>query len=82
VTVINKGRVSYFPNRLFLNEAFRDGKPIAAISDGSLLLAACSLGEANHRMGLLSGGADVIDDLIAALLQHRFPRRLIAGVPA
>src|SRR6201987_5304483 len=28
----------------FLNEAYRHGKPIAAIGDGSLLLDACSLG--------------------------------------
>jgi catalase len=67
----------------FLNEAFRHGKPIAAIGDGSLLLEACCLGEAQAQDGVIVGeGADVIDDLIAALLQHRFPRRLIAGVPA
>ena len=67
----------------FLNEAYRHGKPIAAIGDGSLLLEACSLGEVKAQDGVIVGkDANVIDDLIAALLQHRFPRRLIAGVPA
>src|SRR5580704_9414702 len=67
----------------FLNEAYRHGKPIAAISDGSLVLDACSLGEAKAQDGVIVGdGANAIDGLIAALLQHRFPRRLIAGVPA
>ena len=66
----------------FLNEAYRHGKPIAAISDGSLLLDACSLGGAKAQDGVIVGGANAIDDLIAALLQHRFPRRLISGVPA
>jgi catalase len=67
----------------FLNEAYRHGKPIAAIGDGSLLLAACSLGEAQPQDGVIVGEAAIaMDGLIAALLQHRFPRRLIAGVPA
>ncbi|MGC2204064.1 MAG: DJ-1/PfpI family protein [Stellaceae bacterium] len=67
----------------FLNEAYRHGKPIAAISDGSVLLDACSLGETKAQDGVIVGeGANAIDDLIAALLQHRFPRRLISGVPA
>jgi catalase len=67
----------------FLNEAYRHGKPIAAINDGSVLLDACSLGETKPQDGLIVGeGANAIDDLIAALLQHRFPRRLISGVPA
>jgi catalase len=67
----------------FLNEAYRHGKPIAAIGDGSLLLEACSLGEAQPQDGVIVGEAAIaIDGLIAALLQHRFPRRLIAGVPA
>jgi catalase len=67
----------------FLNEAYRHGKPIAAINDGSVLLDACSLGETKPEDGLIVGeGANAIDDLIAALLQHRFPRRLVSGVPA
>jgi catalase len=67
----------------FVNEAYRHGKPIAAIGDGLLLLDACALGEAKAQDGVIVGeGADAIDGLIAALLQHRFPRRLIAGVPA
>jgi catalase len=67
----------------FLNEAYRHGKPIAAIGDGSLVLEACSLAEAKVRDGVIIGrDANAIDDFVAALLQHRFPRRLIAGVPA
>ena len=67
----------------FLNEAYRHGKPIAAIGDGSLLRDACSLGEAKAQDGVIVGkDANAIDDLISALLQHRFPRRLIASVPA
>jgi catalase len=65
----------------FLNEAYRHGKPIAAIGDGSLLLEACSLGEASRQEGDRRR-AIAIDGLIAALRKHRFPRRLIAGVPA
>jgi radical SAM superfamily enzyme YgiQ (UPF0313 family) len=53
------------------------------ISDGSVPLEACSLGETKAQDGVIVGeGAIAIDDLIAALLQHRFPRRLISGVPA
>lgn len=67
----------------FLNEAYRHEKPIAAIGDGSLVLDACSLGEAKSEDGVVIGkDANAIDDLIAALLQHRFPRRHVAGVPA
>jgi catalase len=67
----------------FVNGAYRHGKPIAAIGDGSLLLDACSLGEAKAQDGVIVGErTNAIDGLIAALLQHRFPRRLIAGVPA
>jgi catalase len=67
----------------FLNEAYRHGKPIAAIGNGSLLLEACSLGEAQPQDGVIVGEAAIaMDGLIAALLQHRFPRRLITGVPA
>ena len=67
----------------FLNEAYRHGKPIAAIGDGLLLLDVCTLGEVKAQDGVIVGkDADAIDDLIAALLQHRFPRRHIAGVPA
>jgi catalase len=67
----------------FINEAYRHGKPVAAIGDGALLLAACSLTEASAEDGVVIGeDAGAIEDLIAALLQHRFPRRVIAGVPA
>jgi len=67
----------------FVNEAYRHGKPIAAIGDGLLLLDACNLGEAKPQDGVIVGdAADAIGGMIAALQQHRFPRRLIAGVPA
>jgi catalase len=67
----------------FVNEAYRHGKPIVAIGNGLLLLDACALGEAKPQDGVIVGeGADAIDGLIAALMHHRFPRRLIAGVPA
>ncbi|HEY4135909.1 MAG TPA: DJ-1/PfpI family protein, partial [Alphaproteobacteria bacterium] len=67
----------------FVNEAYRHGKPIAAIGDGKLLLDACALGEATAKDGVVTGEAGpAVKGLIAALLQHRFPRRAIAGVPA
>jgi catalase len=66
----------------FLNEAYHHGKPIAAIGDGSLLLEACTLGEAQAQDGVIVGEAKIITDFIAALLQHRFPRRAVEGVPA
>jgi catalase len=67
----------------FINEAYRHGKPIAAIGDGARLLEACALGESAAEDGVIIGDSpDPIDSLIEALLQHRFPRRSIAGVPA
>ena len=67
----------------FVNEAYRHGKPIAAVGNGALLLDVCSLGEANAKEGLVIGDdAEAVRDLITALLQHRFPRRSIARVPA
>src|SRR5271156_928426 len=67
----------------FVNEAYRHGKPIAAIGDGARLLDACALGQAKAEDGVIVGeAAETIDGLISALLQHRFPRRPIAGVPA
>ena len=67
----------------FVNEAYRHGKPIAAIDDGALLLDACSLENSTPDQGVIVGDtARAVDGLITALLQHRFPRRPIAGVPA
>jgi catalase len=67
----------------FVNEAYRHGKPIAAIGDGALLLDACSLENSPTDQGVIVGdGASAVERLITALLQHRFPRRPIAGVPA
>jgi catalase len=66
----------------FINEAYRHGKPIAAIGDGARLLEACALGESTAEDGVIIDGPNPIESLIEAVLQHRFPRRLIAGVPA
>ena len=67
----------------FINEAYRHGKPIALIGDGAVLLEACAFREATAKDGVIVGDVpNAIDDLIAALLQHRFPHRIIAGVPA
>jgi catalase len=67
----------------FINEAYRHGKPIALIGNGAVLLEACALREATAKDGVIVGDVpNAIDNLIAALLQHRFPRRTIAGVPA
>jgi catalase len=67
----------------FVNEAYRHGKPIAAIEGGRRLFDACALGESTAEQGVIVGDvAHAIDALISALLQHRFPRRLTAGVPA
>jgi catalase len=65
-------------------EAYRHGKPIAAIGDGSTLLEVCSLGNRPTEEGVIVGRDDVdaIAKFVAALKQHRFPRRPIAGVPA
>ncbi len=67
----------------FVVEAYRHGKPIAAVGDGSLLLDACSLGDRPVEEGMFVGDeGNVVTALISALKQHRFPRRPIAGVPA
>jgi hypothetical protein len=51
----------------FVNEAYRHGKPIAAIGDSLLLLDDCAPGEAKAQDGVIVGqGADAIDGLIAA----------------
>jgi catalase len=66
----------------FVNEAFRHGKPIAAIGGGSALLDAASFPAAAD--GVVTGDKvkAVLDGFVAALKQHRFPRRDIASVPA
>ncbi len=66
----------------FVNEAYRHGKPIAAIAEGKLLLNTCSLGEGGDEGVIVGDTATVLDGLVDALLQHRFPRRPIALVPA
>ncbi len=68
----------------FINEAFRHGKPIAAIGEGSALIDAASLTAVGADAGVVTGGdaKAVVADFIAAMKQHRFPRREIASVPA
>jgi catalase len=68
----------------FVNEAFRHGKPIAAIGEGAALLSACSLTSDMPEDGVViqDDATAAIEGLIAALLKHRFPRRLISAVPA
>jgi catalase len=66
----------------FVNEAYRHGKPIAAIAEGKLLLNTCSFGEGGDGGVIVGDTATVLDGLVDALLQHRFPRRPIALVPA
>jgi len=67
----------------FINEAYRHGKPIAAIGDGARLLEACAVGESTAEDGvIIANSPNPIESLIEALLQHRFPRRSTAGVPA
>ena len=66
----------------FVNEAFRHGKPIAAIGGGLDLLNAASF--PTTADGVVTGdkAKSVLADFIAAMKQHRFPRRDIASVPA
>ena len=67
----------------FVNEAYRHGKPIAALGDGLQLLEACSLTDATAADGVIVGEAPgVMTEFIEAMLQHRFPNRAIEGVPA
>jgi catalase len=67
----------------FVNEAYRHGKPIAAIAEGRAVIEACSFGNAQEEDGVLIGDdADLVDDLVAALLNHRYPRRPIDNIPA
>jgi catalase len=65
----------------FVNEAFRHGKPIAAIGSGSALLDATSF--PSTADGVVTGDKTkaVLDGFVEALKQHRFPRRDIASVP-
>jgi len=66
----------------FVNEAFRHGKPIAAIGGGSALLDAASFPSSADGVVVGDKAKAVLDGFVDALLQHRFPRRDIASVPA
>ena len=77
-TVVQSGLAVHF-----VNEAFLHGKPIAAIGDGSLMLERCDLTEATEDDGVIAGeAAAAMEAFIAALMQHRFPRRDVFSVPA
>ena len=66
----------------FVNEAFRHGKPIAAIGGGLDLIDAASF--PSTADGVVTGdkAKAVLADFVSAMKQHRFPRRDIASVPA
>jgi catalase len=64
----------------FVNEAFLHGKPLAFFGDGSELMETARLPEADGTNGIVIDGD--IASFIAAMKQHRFPTRNIAGVPA
>ena len=68
----------------FINEAFRHGKPIAAMAEGSALLDAATLSATGPDAGVIVGdkAKATLDDFVTAMKQHRFPRREIASVPA
>lgn len=66
----------------FINEAYRHGKPIAAMGNGADLLRASRLTEAADQAVIARSGKAALDGLVDALLQHRFPKRDIAAVPA
>ncbi|HEY8336893.1 MAG TPA: catalase [Tardiphaga sp.] len=64
----------------FVNEAFRHGKPIAFLGEGTELMEVANLPDAEDGNGIVTG--DDVTAFVEALLQHRFPRRAIDGVPA
>jgi catalase len=67
----------------FVTEAYRHGKAIGSIDEGVKLLEACSFDETSADNGVVVGDAkSVVSGLIKCLLKHRFPKRLIDGVPA
>ncbi|MFI9306787.1 catalase [Streptomyces triculaminicus] len=70
----------------FVEEAYRHGKPLAALGEGTRLLTeakvpeAVVLGESAPDHGVLTGNGtatadDIADALAAALARHRFPHR-------
>lgn len=70
----------------FVEEAYRHGKPLAVLGEGTRLLTAAKLpedvvlGEAAVDFGVLTSNGtaspeDVADGLAAALEEHRYPRR-------
>ena len=60
----------------FIKEAYRHGKPIAAIGAGSALFEALQITLAAAGSGVHTGKPEaVVDSLLKSLLQHRFPNR-------
>ena len=60
----------------FVTEAFRHGKPIAALGDGAKLMKAAGLGAADAKAGVFQdGSAGALDDFIAAMKRPRFHDR-------
>ena len=71
----------------FVAEAFKHGKPILALGDGSQLLTAAHLPgiakEGTPELGVFAGSdAEAVEQLITGLKQHRFRNRDIAAVMA
>jgi len=66
----------------FVQECFHHGKPIAALGDGSKLLQAAHLPQADAGHGVFTGEAAVLSAFMDAMKKHRFRNRAVAGVPA
>ncbi|HVJ41875.1 MAG TPA: catalase [Dongiaceae bacterium] len=68
----------------FINEAYRHGKPLGFVGDGTQLLEVCDLGdEPGEEVGVFTGDPKVVaEGIIAALLGPRFYGRNIEAVPA
>ena len=67
----------------FVSEAFCHGKPLAFLTDGSLVMKAAGIDSATLEDGVTSGaGDDAIAGFIKALHRHRFPNRAVDAIPA
>ncbi len=64
----------------FVNEAYRHGKPIAALGDGKTLLDDTAV-EVDDGV-IVGDGPDTLTRFVDALKRHRFPRRATEEVPA
>ncbi|MEJ0019982.1 MAG: hypothetical protein WDN25_26220 [Acetobacteraceae bacterium] len=67
----------------FVCEAYRHGKPLAFFGEASAVLKAARLPKPSAADGVIAGDdGDAVAGFIAALHQHRFPRRDVEGIPA